>query len=221
MYMANDKWTKQIQSKIKVLFPEKYWILFHQTIYPSLCECRSGHGISENFKLTNFMLKTEWDCMNPTFSQNHILLAVMFIRKWSTAENSKTYVILWGILHLFAGVWADAVQSLFIKYTQQKHKTKSQWLSSNVFTKIKLKPANPFDPILVKTMAYRPSCLLCCWCLCIAPSTGCLWLFVMDCKPWCSHTVQPREPQPIPPGDAPALHATRTLRSASLFSFSD
>ena len=73
------------------------------------------------------------------------------------------------------------------------------------------------NQILVKLWADRPRCLLCCRCLCIAPSTGCLWLFVMDCKPWCRRTELPREPHPhIPPGDAPALHAARTLRSASL-----
>ncbi len=63
----------------------------------------------------------------------------------------------------------------------------------------------------------RTCCCLCCRCLCTAAAMGCLWLFIMDCKPRCRRTELPREPHPhIPPGDAPVLHGARTLRSASL-----
>lgn len=157
------------------------------------------------------MLKTVWDCMNPAlqqmneFLQIHILLAVIFIRKWSKNKDRKKCVILW-VLHLFDWLWT----SCSLKLIYNTHPTKLNdyyYISWN---------QQRHNHILVKTLAERPYCLLCCRCLCIAPSTGCLWLFVMDCKPWCRHTVQPREPHPIPSGDAPALHADRTLRSASL-----
>lgn len=59
--------------------------------------------------------------------------------------------------------------------------------------------------------------LLLCVVVCVSlRPRGCLWLLVMDCKPWCRHTRLPREPHPhIPPGNAPALHAALTLCPAS------
>lgn len=65
--------------------------------------------------------------------------------------------------------------------------------------------------ILLKTQTNRPCCLLCCLCLCSAPSTGCLWLLVMDCKPRCRHTTLLREPHP---------HTSRRCSSPARSSYS-